>query len=380
MRALQDVIIDMITDPQESTFIKPTGNLIVTVRDYKEIDSTSAGQQVLDTLHDIVKSRRRDGQKIIVIGTTSSNDFLDGTSRAALAKIQSEPETGPVRTILTPCRPLRDEDLIQDHDVRVALINLRNLQDMLERLSTETKAVETSYVTEMLRQLSPDPRAIETPQVETLQSRIEKRVGSEEIFDRLKGGVWPLDLVNHIASVALGLSIPPEASEEVSFVSMHQVVAAIRLLSRSQAAKHDWMEDEQKEESKKTKVAYQSSSDFLQKPSAGKPAGDRESRMKRLRKICNSHERKLLSGVVDPDAIRTTFGDVRAPPETINALKTLTSLSLVRPDEFTYGVLATDKIPGLLLYGPPGTGKSLLARATAKESGATVLEVSGAGW
>ena len=65
------------------------------------------------------------------------------------------------------------------------------------------------------------------------------------------------------------------------------------------------------------------------------------------------------------------------PPETVTALKTLTTLSLIRPDAFTYGVLATDRIPGLLLYGPPGTGKTLLAKAVAKESGATMLEVSG---
>jgi SpoVK/Ycf46/Vps4 family AAA+-type ATPase len=59
-------------------------------------------------------------------------------------------------------------------------------------------------------------------------------------------------------------------------------------------------------------------------------------------------------------------------------LKTLTSLSLVRPEAFSYGVLATDKLSGLLLYGPPGTGKTMLAKAVAKESGATMLEVSGA--
>lgn len=76
-------------------------------------------------------------------------------------------------------------------------------------------------------------------------------------------------------------------------------------------------------------------------------------------------------------SISTTFASVHAPPDTITGLKTLTSLSLIRPDAFTYGVLATDHIPGLLLYGPPGTGKTLLAKAVAKESGATMLEVSG---
>jgi SpoVK/Ycf46/Vps4 family AAA+-type ATPase len=56
----------------------------------------------------------------------------------------------------------------------------------------------------------------------------------------------------------------------------------------------------------------------------------------------------------------------------------ITTLSLLRPDAFTYGVLATNKITGVLLYGPPGTGKTHLAKAVAKESGATMLEVSGA--
>jgi SpoVK/Ycf46/Vps4 family AAA+-type ATPase len=62
---------------------------------------------------------------------------------------------------------------------------------------------------------------------------------------------------------------------------------------------------------------------------------------------------------------------------TIDALRTLTSLSFLRPDAFEYGVLATEKISGALLYGPPGTGKTLLAKAVAKESGCAVLEVSG---
>src|SRR5690606_9645817 len=116
------------------------------------------------------------------------------------------------------------------------------------------------------------------------------------------------------------------------------------------------------------------------KLTASKPTSaesERESRLKELRKTCNSHEKKLLNGVVDADSIRTTFADVHAPVETVDALKTLTSLSLIRPEAFTYGVLSTDKIPGLLLYGPPGTGKTLLAKAVARESGATVLEVSG---
>jgi SpoVK/Ycf46/Vps4 family AAA+-type ATPase len=100
--------------------------------------------------------------------------------------------------------------------------------------------------------------------------------------------------------------------------------------------------------------------------------------MEKLKKSCSKHEARLLSGVVDPASLRTTFNDVHADPNTIESLKTLTSLTLLRPEAFSYGVLAADRLPGLLLYGPPGTGKTLLAKAVAKESSATVLEVSGA--
>ncbi|OTA65074.1 AAA-domain-containing protein [Hypoxylon sp. EC38] len=86
----------------------------------------------------------------------------------------------------------------------------------------------------------------------------------------------------------------------------------------------------------------------------------------------------MESGLVNAEDIRTTFKDVHAPKETIESVKMLTTLSLIRPEAFSYGVLATDRIPGCLLYGPPGTGKTLLAKAVAKESGANMIEISGA--
>ena len=92
----------------------------------------------------------------------------------------------------------------------------------------------------------------------------------------------------------------------------------------------------------------------------------------------NEYEKRVASGQINRENLRTTFADVHVPSDTISALKLLTSLALVRPDAFSYGVLAQDKIPGCLLYGPPGTGKTMLAKAVAKESGANMLEVSGA--
>ncbi|KAK4100981.1 AAA-domain-containing protein [Parathielavia hyrcaniae] len=92
----------------------------------------------------------------------------------------------------------------------------------------------------------------------------------------------------------------------------------------------------------------------------------------------SSAEKKLLSGLINAKDIYTTFADIIVPQETKESLIGLTTLSLLRPEAFSYGVLKTEHIPGCLLYGPPGTGKTLLAKAVAKESGASVLEVSAA--
>ncbi|RDA92751.1 hypothetical protein CP533_1378 [Ophiocordyceps camponoti-saundersi (nom. inval.)] len=92
----------------------------------------------------------------------------------------------------------------------------------------------------------------------------------------------------------------------------------------------------------------------------------------------NEYEKRISLGEIDRNSIKTTFADIHAPAETISTLKLLTTLALVRPDAFSYGVLAQDRIPGCLLYGPPGTGKTMLAKAVAKESGANMLEISGA--
>lgn len=374
---LQEVITDAITDSKELTDTKPsTENLIVVIRDYMEINSTSAGGKLLDKLHEIVQSRRKDGQKVITIGTSSSGDFMHGMSQASMKKIQSEPENGPVRTVLALCRTARSQDLTEDHNLRVALINLRNIRDMLRRLTSDFRTVDTLDVQDMPHELSPTPSVTDTGRVETLETVLPR---SNRTFVDLRRFVWPLDLVHHLATLTLGLSTPLDAKVENTPISMRHVLNAIRLLLRSDLARYSWMEDEREERQKRIKSFDQPLWGSPQKPSAGWMPGDSESRMKKLRRTCNSHEKKLLNGVVDPGSIRTTFADVRAPQATTDALKNLTSLSLVRPEAFTYGVLATDKIPGLLLYGPPGTGKSLLARATAKESGATVLEVSGAG-
>ncbi|OCK86224.1 AAA-domain-containing protein [Lepidopterella palustris CBS 459.81] len=103
-----------------------------------------------------------------------------------------------------------------------------------------------------------------------------------------------------------------------------------------------------------------------------------EEKLKQIEDTCDEYEKNLLGNVILPSTIKTTFEDVRLPSTTIDSIRTLITLALLQPAAFTYGVLANNKILGILLYGPPGTGKTHLARAIAKECGITILDISGA--
>lgn len=88
----------------------------------------------------------------------------------------------------------------------------------------------------------------------------------------------------------------------------------------------------------------------------------------------NAAERELLSSVIRPADLHSTFADVGGLEETKKMLyqhiiwpfKNLSQIS-------RRSVRAPPK--GILLYGPPGTGKTLLARALAKELNSSFINV-----
>ncbi|KAH0563285.1 hypothetical protein GP486_002140 [Trichoglossum hirsutum] len=315
---------------------------IVMLRDYKEINATPQGERILGRLLDIIQRRRKEGQSIVLVGTVSSADLMPSLSRSAIKSLQSEGEERFSRTIVvTPPRTLaQDGVLAEDGRRRIREINMRHLRDMIRRRSRDD--------TQSLSSVAQDDWRLDS---------------SLEFASGLSDSVWTFDRVHRVAVSALGCKTREGA------LTPEDIGRALELLDASDEVKFQWANEER---------VKSIGGDGLRAPSVAAPPSIESEKMKRLRKICNDHEKKLLGGVVNPENIHTTFKDVRTSHDTVEALRTLTSLSLVRPEAFSYGVLATDKIPGLLLYGPPGTGKTLLAKAVAKESGATVLEVSGA--
>lgn len=348
----QPIPIDGTTTPDSEKKLDSSPKMIIHIQDYVELMQTREGSKFLKLLLDAIHSRRRLDHKILLIGTSAGHRdisfdrevppiverarlYLDGSARPFASPIAVFPSMDPKEL---------NVKLAQDRRSRIRDVNIRHLQDMLRlRVNTDTTPIDDS------------------------------------IFDTTS---WPDDIgdtphfgldkdylgytrVHSLSSMIMGAVQP---NEKLTFEHIRLAFAAETKHRRSY---ENWYSP-----SKSSRLTAWGTNE---KPmNAEHDEGLRASKLDIISQLeCNKYEKKLLGGVVDADSIRTTFADVHVPSETVEALKTLTSLSLKRPDAFTYGVLASDKIPGMLLYGPPGTGKTLLAKAVARESGATVLEVSG---
>lgn len=319
---------------------RPRKYLIIQVKGYNDLSETKAGPALLRALRSAVDKRWQEGRNIVLVGTASSDDL--GLSKNDIQHVQLQDAESETRTIIVPPERKEEQDIAfnSDEKARIRQINVRHIEDMIMKLNAGRQTSNS---------------------VIDVESNLDS---STAYASGLEADVWTYARVRRLATIVLGLDPPPARLDG------HAVTVALKLLNGSDEVKFDWGAAELQKEEAEANAMMQD---------GDKPTGDRDQdKLNKIRKKCSNHEKRLLSGVNLPAEISTGFSDVHAPEETIEALQTLTSLSLLRPDAFSYGVLATNKIPGLLIYGPPGTGKTLLAKAVAKESGAIVLEVSGA--
>ncbi|KAG9103811.1 hypothetical protein FRC06_007788 [Ceratobasidium sp. 370] len=88
------------------------------------------------------------------------------------------------------------------------------------------------------------------------------------------------------------------------------------------------------------------------------------------------HEEIIAAEVIHPSDITIKFEDIGGLDHIVSSLRESVIYPLCYPELFASnaGLLGAPK--GVLLYGPPGCGKTMLAKALAKESGATFINIA----
>ncbi|KAK3072936.1 hypothetical protein LTR53_005894 [Teratosphaeriaceae sp. CCFEE 6253] len=340
----------------------PSQRTIIHIPDLKDIYRSDLGARILHSLTRVVQKRRRSGESMIIVGTTGyepNYPFISAPQDTA---------DYPFRNISVP--PLFNNALesffihsVEDRVKPEAPMPPTSSKPVLAQVDRRILNINLRHIARMMTRLRPDDAPLDHDALALIQSALR-------VTDRLHRRVLSLDQVQRLVLTAVGLA---ETHAQSAVVQPVHVAMAATVTGKADQVVAMWVTHDRMSKMPK---AIGSGAKGKEGSEGGEDVG--RNRMEEIKGSCNAHETRLLTGVIDAKNIKTGFADVHAPPETIEALKTLTSLSLLRPEAFSYGVLANDRLPGLLLYGPPGTGKTMLAKAVAKESRATVLEITGA--
>ncbi|KAL1883053.1 hypothetical protein VTK73DRAFT_128 [Phialemonium thermophilum] len=318
-------------------------NLVIHIHNYLELSSIS--ETIISKLRSIVDRMWQSGRRVIIIGSTSSSPDTARQWRMLLRSSKDDCHLVPFHVNLESQKRQRIEqnDAIEE--------NLHNISSMLRTLGG--KAVGVSWTPSDSWQLSAADQEQFTPDLRSILGK----------------GVYDVQWVYRLVTLILGKDVPSPHPREFGLRHLREALAEMTAVDKQWADKYS--------------AAPPYYSPLFSTSTSNEPftSIDPQTSGEANASASNNYdkyEKKLLSGLINSKDIRTTFDDIVVPESTKESLIALTSLSLVQPEAFSYGVLKTERIPGCLLYGPPGTGKTLLAKAVAKESGANMLEVSAA--
>lgn len=90
----------------------------------------------------------------------------------------------------------------------------------------------------------------------------------------------------------------------------------------------------------------------------------------------DEYERTVANEVIHPDDINVQFSDIGGLDLIISSLRESIIYPLIYPGLFSSSSSLLSAPKGVLLFGPPGCGKTMLAKALAKESGATFINIA----
>ncbi|XXG97513.1 hypothetical protein Hte_003818 [Hypoxylon texense] len=311
--------------------------LIVHIDDFNALNmDLECGAMIIGKIRKLIDGLWADGRKIVLVGSCST-------------KNAPKPYVNALRELQSTERVIR---LRYDSFGGGPKMVAYGIKSGIWEIQDYVRENEGNIVKMLLSMTEPTS---ESPVLSTGEIGLSE-IDLKKLPKSWEEGILPLTEVYRIATTMIGYSKSP--ADIFSLESVEKAASVIQKLDQlKHASSKVWMGKEDKSEQNESRNQFDP---------------------RKLNPSEEDHEEKMELGLVNAEDIRTTFKDIHAPKETIESVKMLTTLSLIRPEAFSYGVLATDRIPGCLLYGPPGTGKTLLAKAVAKESGANMIEISGA--
>lgn len=208
-------------------------------------------------------------------------------------------------------------------------------------------------------------------------------------IDRFDNRIWSFERLNRLATLISGLyqqeirklqaedvNVPEDTSHGVTTatyksgrmkVNIDLIARAAEVLRVNAETRRAWAV-ERLRQLENASTYERSNSLIIERPITVNSVNSAESetetrpetKMKTSRVVLNkrdldTHEAKLLNRVVDPEMLHTTFDNVQVTPDVIKTLRSVITLPLLYPRDFTYGVLQRHFISGVLLFGPPGT-------------------------
>ena len=342
---------------------KPTSDstephkLILHVHNFLELSSSVEGAQILSKLRSLVDRLWQKGSKVVLVGSTSADmNACPALLEKAEELRQDDCHIIPYRVADSPAtRALEATDTFNE--------NMRNIRAMIAAL------VGKSF--------DEDTPAWASKGSESDGPSAELKVAlSKTVYDVHWVYRFVVQVINCSGHTAVSLQSSHSSGSSAPWRHAWDEHSFLRALRSIQDQDQMWKESAGAQEPYYSPLS-------VNRPDDTDTALTREIRVGGVLKKLTSndyteYEKKFLPDLIDASDIKTTFDDIVIPEEVKESLKALTSLSLIRPEAFLYGVLAAERIPGCLLYGPPGTGKTLMAKAVAKQSGANMLEISAA--